>query len=55
MASYSERTADGASDKVWKKAKKLKEGKDLTSFREFVSAINEFEFFIKKMGESLTS
>ena len=55
MSKYASKTLGGASDKVWKKAENLKQERDLTSKREFVRAINDFEKFIKKFGESLKS
>lgn len=52
-AKYAQKTVTGSAEKVWKKAKKLRDERNLTSFREVVSAMSDFEKFIQKFGESL--
>ncbi len=55
MEKYSGRTVGGVSDKAWEKAEKLKQERDLTSAWEFVRAIDDFESYLKKFGETLRS
>lgn len=52
-AKYAQKTIVGQAEKAWKKAEKLRQERDLTSFRNFVSAISDFEKFIKSLGESI--
>ncbi|PLW67752.1 hypothetical protein [Pseudohalioglobus lutimaris] len=54
LKTYSNRTISENAEKTWKMAKKLKQERDLTSFWEFVRALNDFESFIQKFSESLT-
>lgn len=53
LAKYSEKTVGGNAEKVRKKAQKLKQERDLSSFNEFVKALDEFETFLKKLGSSI--
>ena len=52
-AKYAQKTIVGQAEKAWKKAEKLRQERDLTSFRNFVNAISDFEKFIKSLGESI--
>lgn len=54
LAEYSEKTIGGKAERAWKKAQKLKQERDLTSFTELIKALDEFESFLKKFSESLT-
>jgi hypothetical protein len=54
LAAYSTKTIGGKGEEAWKKAQKLRQERDLTSFREFVKALDDFEWFLKKLAESIT-
>ena len=54
LAAYSQKTIGGAGEEAWKKAQKLRQARDLTSFWEFVRALDEFEAFLKRFAESVT-
>ncbi|MEM6484714.1 MAG: hypothetical protein AAF662_07005 [Pseudomonadota bacterium] len=54
LENYSKQTIGGTSEKAWKKAQELRQKRDLTSFTEFVRALDEFQSFLKKFSESLT-
>lgn len=53
LAKYSQNTIGGKAEKTWKQAQKFKQQRDLSSFTEFTKALDEFESFLKKFGESL--
>jgi hypothetical protein len=54
LQAFSEKTIGGNGEKAWKKAQELRQKRDLTSFWEFVRALDEFESFLKKFAESIT-
>lgn len=52
-AKYAKNTVNGNVEKVWKKARKLRDERNLTAFREVVGAIDDLEKFIGNFGDSL--
>lgn len=52
-AKYAEKTVQGNVEKVWKKARNLRDERNLTAFREVVGAIDDLEKYIGNFGASL--
>ena len=52
-AKYAEKTVQGNVEKVWKKARTLRDERNLTAFREVVGAIDDLEKYIGNFGASL--
>lgn len=52
-ATYAKKTVDGELQKVVTKARKLRDERNLTAFREVIAALHDFEKYINGFGASL--